>query len=354
MYDGLQSLDATTSAGAAAAKNTRNATSISTSARKSSPRPARRCRRAIAEDPGRDRGHQAQRRGERGRAGLRGERITPGITTEQIDQWVHDYTVEHGAIPAPLDYGLPEVGVAPRSTRWSATASPLQTRCCARATSSTSTAPPLKTASSPIRPACSASARCRRRRADLVRVTKEAVQVGLDAIKPWGHLGDIGAAVNAYAREHGYTVVREFGGPRHRPGVHEDPLRELRHGSRHWPHSRAGALFHHRAHDQRRCPGDRHDRPQRLDGAHRRSVAHSPMGRSNSSSPRTVTNCSAGKREPTRQPPFRNGGGNFTVAMRLAARSDFGAGRSMLTLRSTKNPFSERSFSHDREHQPNP
>ena len=37
------------------------------------------------------------------------ERITPGITTEQIDQWVHDYTVEHGAIPAPLDYeGFPK------------------------------------------------------------------------------------------------------------------------------------------------------------------------------------------------------------------------------------------------------
>ena len=57
-----------------------------------------------------------------------------------------------------------------------------------------------------------------------MRVTKEAVQVGLDAIKPWGHLGDIGAAVNAYAREHGYTVVREFGG--HGIGLefHEDPF----------------------------------------------------------------------------------------------------------------------------------
>lgn len=37
------------------------------------------------------------------------ERIAPGVTTEQIDQWVHDYTVEHGAIPAPLDYeGFPK------------------------------------------------------------------------------------------------------------------------------------------------------------------------------------------------------------------------------------------------------
>ena len=37
------------------------------------------------------------------------ERIGPGVTTEQIDTWVHDYAVEHGAIPAPLNYeGFPK------------------------------------------------------------------------------------------------------------------------------------------------------------------------------------------------------------------------------------------------------
>ena len=36
--------------------------------------------------------------------------------------------------------------------------------------------------------------------ADLVRVTKEAVEEGLKAVKPWGHLGDVGAAVNARRR----------------------------------------------------------------------------------------------------------------------------------------------------------
>lgn len=114
--------------------------------------------------------------------------------------------------------------------------------------------------------------------ADLVRVTKEAVQVGLDAIKPWGHLGDIGAAVNAYAREHGYTVVREFGG--HGIGLefHEDPFVSFVTEAGHRAHSRAGALLHYRAYDQRRRSGDRHDRPQRLDGSHRRSLAHGPMG----------------------------------------------------------------------------
>ena len=61
-------------------------------------------------------------------------------------------------------------------------------------------------------------------KADLVRVTKEAVEHGLAAVKPWGHLGDVGAAVWTYAKDHGYTVVREFGG--HGIGLefHEDPF----------------------------------------------------------------------------------------------------------------------------------
>ena len=37
------------------------------------------------------------------------ERIKAGVTTEEIDQWVYNYTIEHGAIPAPLDYeGFPK------------------------------------------------------------------------------------------------------------------------------------------------------------------------------------------------------------------------------------------------------
>ena len=37
------------------------------------------------------------------------ERIGPGTTTEEVDRWVHDYTVEHGGIPADLNYeGYPK------------------------------------------------------------------------------------------------------------------------------------------------------------------------------------------------------------------------------------------------------
>ena len=57
----------------------------------------------------------------------------------------------------------------------------------------------------------------------LVDVTRESVQAGLAAVKPWGRLGDDSAAVNKVATDAGFTVVREFGG--HGIGLefHEDP-----------------------------------------------------------------------------------------------------------------------------------
>ena len=58
----------------------------------------------------------------------------------------------------------------------------------------------------------------------LVRVTNEAVEKGLEQVKPWGFLGDMGQAVHDYAKQNGYTVVEEVGG--HGVGLefHEDPF----------------------------------------------------------------------------------------------------------------------------------
>ncbi len=57
----------------------------------------------------------------------------------------------------------------------------------------------------------------------LVEVTKEAMMLGLEQVKPWGFLGDMGQAVNDHAKKHGYSVVRDIGG--HGVGLefHEDP-----------------------------------------------------------------------------------------------------------------------------------
>ncbi len=57
----------------------------------------------------------------------------------------------------------------------------------------------------------------------LVEVTKECVDLGLKATKPWGFLGDMAEPVHKHAEENGYSVVREIGG--HGVGLefHEEP-----------------------------------------------------------------------------------------------------------------------------------
>ena len=142
------------------------------------------------------------------------ERIVPGCTTADIDRWVHEYTVEHGAIPAPLDYeGFPK-SVCTSVNNVVCHGIPAEGE--------------VLEAGDIVNVDCSTildgyysdSSRmfC------LVDVTKECVEAGLAAVKPWGHLGDIAHAVQAHAEAAGFSVVREFGG--HGIGLefHEDPF----------------------------------------------------------------------------------------------------------------------------------
>ncbi len=152
------------------------------------------------------------------------ELIKPGITTEDIDKWVYEYTVDHGAIPAPLNYeGFPK-SVCTSINEVVCHGIPSENEVLHDGDIINVDCSTIKDGyfSDSSRMFCIGDVSPEIQ--DLVQVTKEAVQLGLDAIKPWGHLGDIGAAVNSYAKQHGYSVVREFGG--HGIGLefHEDPF----------------------------------------------------------------------------------------------------------------------------------
>ena len=56
-----------------------------------------------------------------------------------------------------------------------------------------------------------------------MRVAKECVELGIEEVKPWGFLGDIGQAVNDHARANGYSVVEDIGGHGVGLAFHEDP-----------------------------------------------------------------------------------------------------------------------------------
>lgn len=149
--------------------------------------------------------------------------IGVGTTTEEIDQWVYNYCIEHDAIPADLDYeGFPK----------SVCTSINEVVChgIPSADDVLKSGDIINVDMSTIRDGyfsdssrmfCIGDVDPEWRR--LVEVTRDSVQAGLAAVKPWGFLGDVSAAVNKVATDAGYTVVREFGG--HGIGLefHEDP-----------------------------------------------------------------------------------------------------------------------------------
>ena len=152
------------------------------------------------------------------------EHICAGVTTAQVDQWIYDYTVEHGGVPADLNYeGYPKsVCTSINSVVCHGIPSEedvLQEGDIVNVDCSTILDGYFSDSS---RMFCIGQVSAERQR--LVDVTRQSVQAGLAAIKPWGYLGDVSHAVQEVVEAAGFSVVREFGG--HGIGLefHEDPF----------------------------------------------------------------------------------------------------------------------------------
>ena len=57
----------------------------------------------------------------------------------------------------------------------------------------------------------------------LMDATKKALEIGIDAIRIGGHVGDVGYAIEKFARPLKYGIVKELGGHGVGREVHEDP-----------------------------------------------------------------------------------------------------------------------------------
>lgn len=58
----------------------------------------------------------------------------------------------------------------------------------------------------------------------LLKVTKQALEVGISQVAPDNYIGDIGKAIEKFIRPHGYSIVRDLAGHGVGREVHEDPL----------------------------------------------------------------------------------------------------------------------------------
>ncbi len=140
------------------------------------------------------------------------EFVVPGVTTDQLDIIAHNYTVDiQGAIPAPLNYhGFPK-------------------SCCTSVNDVICHGIPNDKAlkkgdtvniditiikdgyygdTSRMFFAGAVAPHVER----LCKVTQESLYLAIDMVKPGTRLGDIGAAITAYAHKHHYSVVEEYCG----------------------------------------------------------------------------------------------------------------------------------------------
>ena len=58
---------------------------------------------------------------------------------------------------------------------------------------------------------------------ELIRAAEESFEAGLQKVKPGARLGDVSAAIQLYAEERGYGVIREYGGHGIGRKMWEDP-----------------------------------------------------------------------------------------------------------------------------------
>lgn len=151
------------------------------------------------------------------------EHIREGMATEEIDRMVYERTTAMGGVPAPLHYqGFPK-SVCTSVNEQVCHGIPSEEDILKEGDIVNVDCSTILNGyfSDSSRMFCIGEVTKEKRR--LVEVTKECVRKGLEQVKPWGFLGDMGQAVHDHAYGNGYTVVREIGG--HGIGLefHEEP-----------------------------------------------------------------------------------------------------------------------------------
>ena len=139
------------------------------------------------------------------------DEIRPGITTDDINTLVHEFTTRKNAISAPLNYrgfpksvcvsinevvchGIPGERVLRDGDIVNVDVTPILNGYYADANRTFFVGSPSSEAQK------------------IVRVARESLKVGMSMVRPGNTIGDIGWAIQKYAEGEGCSVVREFVG----------------------------------------------------------------------------------------------------------------------------------------------
>lgn len=138
-------------------------------------------------------------------------RIIPGLVTDDINTWVHDYTIEHHATPAPLKYrGFPKsvcISINDVVCHGIPGKQILQTGDIVNVDVTTILDGYFADVSKTFFVGTPGPDAVR-----IVDVARESLKRGMSVVKPGNTIGDIGWAIQSYAQGQGCSVVREFVG----------------------------------------------------------------------------------------------------------------------------------------------
>lgn len=154
-----------------------------------------------------------------------GSIIKPGISTEDINSFVHSKMEEFGAIPSTLNYkGYPKsCCTSLNDVVCHGIPSPLVTL---------KEGDIINVDVTSYKNGFHGDASCMylvgkvsQPARDLVEITKKALEVGINEVAPGKHIGDIGAAIQEYIKSvgRGYGIVREYTGHGVGREFHEPP-----------------------------------------------------------------------------------------------------------------------------------
>ena len=160
--------------------------------------------------------------------------IRAGMSTAEIDRLVYDYTVSHGAIPAPLNYeGFPK-SVCTSINEVVCHGIPSEDEILKEGDIINVDVSTILDGYYSDASRMFIIGKTTPEKEKLVRVTKECLEIGMQAAKPFGFVGDIGNAIQRHAEKNGFSVVRDLCGHGVGLAFHEEPedppFRQERHG----------------------------------------------------------------------------------------------------------------------------
>jgi methionyl aminopeptidase len=154
--------------------------------------------------------------------------VTPGVTTDELDKLCHDYMVHvQGTVPAPLNYAPNGHNPYPKSICTSVNHQvchgiPGERKLKAGDIVNldiTVIKDGFHGDSSRMFYVGEPSIQARR----LCETSFECLWLGIAAVRPGAHLGDIGHAIQKHAESQGYSVVRDYCGHGIGRAFHEEP-----------------------------------------------------------------------------------------------------------------------------------